>query len=125
MKLIESKIVLKGMRFHSYHGVGAQERLTGNDFMVDLCVHYRIEKAMYSDDLEDTLNYAELYKVVEQEMHTPSCLLERVTGRIAERLFRTFPAIHAVDLRLMKLNPPMGADCDGAGIESHFINDDK
>jgi 7,8-dihydroneopterin aldolase/epimerase/oxygenase len=125
MKLTESKIVLKGMRFHSYHGVVTQERLTGNDFVVDLCVYYPIEKAMCSDSLEDTLNYADLYKVVEQEMHTPSFLLERVSGRIAERLFRTFPSIQAVDLNLMKMNPPMGADCDSAGIESHFINVDK
>ncbi len=123
MTLTESEIILKGMRFHSYHGVGAQEHLTGQNFIVDLRIHYSIEKAMVSDDLEDTLNYADLYKVIRQEMNTPSCLLERVSGRIAERLFRTFPAIRALDLNVMKINPPMGADCEGAGIESHFINE--
>lgn len=123
MKLTDSEIVLKGMRFHAFHGVGAQEHLTGNDYIVDLCVRYSIEKAMYTDDLEDTLNYADLYKIVNQEMQTPSLLLERVTGRIAERLFHAFPSIQAVDMNLMKLNPPIGADCEGALIKSHFIND--
>ena len=28
-------------------------------------------------------------------------------------------------VRLTKVNPPMGADCDGAGVLLHFINDEN
>ena len=47
----------------------------------------------------------------------PRQLLEHVAGRIARRLFQDFPALDAIELKLMKRNPPMGADIDSAGVE--------
>ncbi|MDD6551995.1 MAG: dihydroneopterin aldolase [Prevotellaceae bacterium] len=123
MKYISSYIHLTDLRFHAYHGVLPQERATGNDYRVDLRIKYNIEKAMTSDELFDTLDYSEVFKVVAQEMYVPSQLVERVAGRIGERLFRRFPTIEAIDLKIMKLNPPMGADCGGAGVEVHLEND--
>lgn len=72
---------------------------------------------MDSDSIADTLNYAELLSVVKREMGVPSQLLEHVAGRICRAILTTFPEAEAVDLRLTKINPPMGADCDGAGVE--------
>ena len=42
MKLKESYIVLQDLRFHAYHGVLPQERLTGNDYVVNLRIGYDI-----------------------------------------------------------------------------------
>lgn len=112
-----SFIVLQHVKFHAYHGVLPQERLTGNDYVVDLRLKYDVEAATVSDQVEDTLNYAEVYQLLEQEMAVPSALIERVAGRIADRLERKFPAIQAISLKIMKVNPPMGADCEGAGVE--------
>lgn len=120
MEMSSSFIVLQHVRFHAYHGVLPQERLTGNDYVVDLRVKYDVEAATVSDQVEDTLNYAEVYQLLEQEMAVPSALIERVAGRIAARLERNFPSIQAIDLKIMKLNPPMGADCEGAGVEIHW-----
>lgn len=117
MKLKESYIVLQDLRFHAYHGVLPQERLTGNDYVVNLRIGYDIGDAMLSDDVNDTLNYAEVYQLVSQEMSVPSGLIEHVAGRIGDRLFRLFPKIEKVELKIIKQNPPMGADGDGAGIE--------
>ena len=117
MKLKESYIVLQDLRFHAYHGVLPQERLTGNDYVVNLRIGYDIGDAMLSDDVNDTLKYAEVYLLVWQEMAVPSGLIEHVAGRIGDRLFRLFPKIEKVELKIIKQNPPMGADGDGAGIE--------
>ena len=38
-------------------------------------------------------------------------------------MMKRWPQIAAVDVKLIKINPPMGADCDGAGVELHLIND--
>ena len=73
--------------------------------------------------VEVTLNYAELYEVVKCEMMKPSDLLEHVAGRIGQAVFDTFPQILSLQVSITKLNPPMGADCDGAGVELHLIND--
>ena len=113
------------MRFHAFHGVLPQERVVGGDYEVDLRVRYPLAKAITSDQVEDTLNYASLYSLVEREMKQPSSLLEHVSGRIAEAVSKAFPKVLSIDLTLTKLNPPMGADCDGASVEIHFINDNN
>lgn len=123
MKLKDSYIHLIGMEFHAYHGVLEQERLTGNDYTVDCRIKYDVGKAMTSDDVFDTVNYAEVYKVIAQEMGVPSQLLERVCSRVGDRLFRRFPTIEAIDLKMVKKNPPMGAHCFGAAVEVHLEND--
>jgi dihydroneopterin aldolase len=100
-----------------------QERKVGADFLVSLRVDYPLADAMQSDEVADTLDYAKLYEVVRREMEIPSKLLEHVVGRIAKAIAETFPQVTSIDLSLTKQNPPMGADCTGASVEIHLIND--
>lgn len=123
MAVKSSYILLENVKFYAFHGVLPQERKVGNDYQVSLRIGYDISRAMVSDDVNDTLNYAEVYQLLSQEMSVPSALLERVVGRIGDRLFRKFPAIQSIDLTIIKVNPPMGADSEGAGVEVHLIND--
>ncbi len=123
MRMTSSYISLRNVRFHAFHGVMPQERRVGGDFLVNLRVGYPLEQAMQSDEVSDTLNYAALYEVVKTEMMQPSNLLEHVAGRIADAVVKCFPQVTSIDLDLTKQNPPMGADCDGAGVEIHLIND--
>lgn len=123
MAVKSSYILLENVKFYAFHGVLPQERKVGNDYQVSLRIGYDISRAMVSDEVNDTLNYAEVYQLLSQEMSVPSALLERVAGRIGDRLFRKFPAIQSIDLTIIKVNPPMGADSEGAGVEVHLIND--
>jgi dihydroneopterin aldolase len=77
---------------------------------------------MKTDDVADTLNYAELLEIVKGEMAKPSKLLEHVAGRIGEAVFRQFPQTEAIELTVTKLNPPMGVDSAGASVSVHLIN---
>lgn len=123
MKLMSSKIYLRNVRFHAFHGVLPQEGIVGNDYLVNLVLDYDFSSAMKTDDLQGTLNYAEVYQKVKEEMVVPSKLLEHVAGRIAHRLFSDFPEIQKLQLSITKVNPPMGADSDGAGVEVVLTND--
>ena len=120
MILQSSTISVEKLRIHACHGVMAQEREVGADFLVTIRVHYNIMKAMNTDDVADTLDYAAVYELVRREMAVPSQLLEHVAGRIVQALLRQFPAISSIDLWLTKVTPPMGADCEGAGVEIHL-----
>lgn len=113
----ETYVFLRQVRFHACHGVMPQEQLTGGEFLVDLCVGYPFQQAMETDEVADTLNYAELYQVVKAEMDIPSKLLEHVAGRVVKTIQARFPQVSSIDLKITKKNPPMGADCDGAGVE--------
>ena len=123
MKLMSSKIYLRNVRFHAFHGVLPQEGIVGNDYLVNLLLDYDFSSAMKTDDLQGTLNYAEVYQKIREEMAVPSKLLEHVAGRIAHRLFSDFPEIQKLQLSITKVNPPMGADSDGAGVEVVLTND--
>lgn len=123
MKLMSSKIYLRNVRFHAFHGVLPQEGIVGNDYLVNLVLDYDFSSALKTDDLQGTLNYAEVYQKVREEMAVPSKLLEHVAGRIAHRLFSDFPKIQKLQLSITKVNPPMGADSDGAGVEVVLTND--
>ena len=123
LRIERGYIRLKGVRIHAFHGVMPQERMVGADFIIVLRVGYPLETATASDDVSDTLDYAQLYQLLRREMAIPSSLLEHVAGRIATAIEKTFPQVTSIDLELTKLNPPMGADCKGASVEIHLIND--
>ena len=121
---IKSNIFINGLRLYAFHGVLPQERQVGGEFTVDLRVHYNIYKATETDRVEDTISYADLCDIVKREMAQPSALLEHVAGRIAKTVIQTYPSVESVWLRLTKVNPPMGADCSGAGVELEVINEE-
>ena len=120
MRITSSHIILQEMRFYAYHGVLPQERIVGGDYTVSVEVDVDVTSAIEHDVVDVTLNYAELYEVVQNEMLTPSDLLEHLAGRIGKAIMTAFPQVKAVDLIVMKDNPPMGADCKGAGIKLHI-----
>ena len=115
--LTESYVHIDGIRLHARHGVLPQEQLTGNYYIINVRASYDISRAMQTDDVADTLNYAEVYNIIKEEMSIPSKLIEHVAGRIADRLMDSYSQISSVMLRITKCNPPMGADCNGAGVE--------
>lgn len=104
------------MNFYAYHGVMPQETKVGNRFVVTLVLTAPLEKAVASDELEDTINYAEVYAVVKEQMEIPSKLIEHAAGRILHALKERFPQLAAVELKLSKLNPPFGGDINSASI---------
>ena len=123
MKVISSYIFMDEVRIHAYHGVLPQENEVGQDFLVSARCGLDISPAMEHDMLEVALDYGTLYRLIEREMAKTSQLIEHVAGRIAQCVFSEFPMVTSLDLTIVKLNPPMGGDCKGAGVELHLIND--
>lgn len=95
------------MEFHSYHGCLPQERLEGARYLVDFACEYDISAAAESDNLEDTLNYGTVYKIVAREMAVPSNLLEHVAARIATSIRNTFPEAGVISVKVSKEHPPV------------------
>lgn len=125
MKLLSGEIFIENMRFHACHGVMPQEQATGGDFTVSVKACYPLAQAVETDNVEYTLNYAQVYEIVKNEMATPSKLIEHVAGRIGKKLFEKMPEIQKLTVKVVKNNPPMGADSDGAGVQLHWINNQK
>lgn len=121
--VVKSQISLNSIRLYAFHGVMPQERTVGGWYTVSLTIDYPFSRALQSDDVADTLNYASVLEVVKREMKIPSNLIEHVAGRIVDALFSEFPLIEAIDMVLSKENPPMGGDTMGASVRLSVKND--
>lgn len=113
---MNSKIYIKDLRMHAFHGVLPQEREVGNDYIINVSVAYPFITASLSDNVSDTMNYAEAADVIKREMLVQSNLLENVAYRIAKALLSAFPLATSVEIDLQKIAPPMSFDCAGAGV---------
>jgi dihydroneopterin aldolase len=114
---MEMTIYVKGLRIEAHHGVMPQERIVGNTFEVDIELHTPATTAATVDDnLEGTINYAEVVETVRTEMATASQLLEHVAGRIRRALMQRWPQISGGTVRITKLTPPLGVELAGAGV---------
>jgi dihydroneopterin aldolase len=110
-------IKLQNIRTYSYHGCLLEEGKIGSDYRVDLEVKTDLRKSSISDDLNDTVDYVALNKIVEEEMAIRSKLLEHVANRIIIRIFKELPSVSRILLAVSKLNPPIGGDVEAVTIE--------
>ena len=100
-------IELEGMEFKAYHGCLEQEKIRGNSFTVDFRGELDLSAAAESDNPNDTLNYADIYEIVADEMSIPSELLENVAGRIVKAIEKRFPELSSFSVRVSKKKPPV------------------
>ena len=121
MQATHMYIRLEGMKFYAYHGVLPQENLVGTNYYIDLRLKPEFSRAAETDELEGTVNYADIHAAVKEEMQITSQLLEHVCQRIARRIFHDFPTIETIDISLSKENPPMGACAQRIGVEAYYI----
>jgi dihydroneopterin aldolase len=109
-------IHLSGVEVFAYHGVFPEERENGQRFLVDLDVEYDASRAAQSDDVSDTINYAQLAQMVHDEVAgEPQDLLEAVALRVLSRVFEFPLALHAI-LTIHKPDAPMPVSVGGVSI---------
>lgn len=109
-------IKLKNIRTFSYHGCLVEEGKIGSDYSVDLEIKTDMRKSRETDELEDTVDYVHLNKIVEEEMAIRSKLLEHVAHRIVQRVFKEIASVSTISVAVSKLNPPIGGDVESVTI---------
>ena len=110
------KISLNNLRFYAYHGVEPQEQSVGAWYVINLDMYADVTASMQSDELSDTLNYAQAARIIKEEMQIPSKLMEKVAGRVVDRLQKEFPTMQHLRFTIAKDNPPVCAECSSASI---------
>ncbi|MCR5181347.1 MAG: dihydroneopterin aldolase [Bacteroidaceae bacterium] len=119
MNIHKSQVLIQDLRLFAHHGVLPQERTVGAFFIINLNITADLSLAMCTDELSATISYSAVFELVRAEMAKPSSLLEHVAYRICQSLLDHFPQAEEVELQLLKENPPMGAECTGAGVHVH------
>ena len=104
-------IRITGIKGFGYHGVFESERANGQDFYVDVELEVDLFRASVSDDVKDTINYAEVTDLVLEEITTnPVSLIEKLAGRIAEKIIVTFAQAGRVTVTVHKPHAPVKAE---------------
>lgn len=102
------RIRLNDMVFYGYHGVQPEERMLGQRFQVDVELQVSLRAAGRDDDIQQTVNYVDVYRRVEQILTGPPLkLIEAVAERIAECLLTEFPTTERVSVRVRKPQVPI------------------
>ena len=100
--MASDSIRLTGLTFYGYHGVLPEERQLGQRFVVDLDLILDLAPAGLSDNLNDTVNYSELYRLVRDVVEgAPRTLLESVAEQISAAVLQQSGA-EAVRVRVTK-----------------------
>ena len=111
------RIFLRGMRFMACHGVLPHEREVPQPFEVDVEMGLDLRAAGESDDLDDTVNYAEVYDVVSTVLTvTRKYLIEAIAEEIADDLLRDFDVLRLVRVTVHKPAAPIDGIFSDVGV---------
>ena len=107
MSAMNDRIELTGIRGYGFHGVFEDERLNGQEFVVDLIIHCDLREAGRNDDLASTIHYGELASRVHQLIEgEPLDLIEALAERIAAEVL-TNQIVDKISVTVHKPSAPI------------------
>lgn len=103
-----TRLSIVSAEFFAYHGARKEEHTLGGRYQVDADVEFDASDAVVSDDLSDTVNYEEiLFRINEHMNGEPYDLIETLAFDIAASVLEQFDRVHAVTIRIRKMNVPI------------------
>jgi len=108
---------LNKMTFFAFHGVKPFEKTEGGVYEVDVELSGDLSRPCRTDDLKDTWDIEQLYRLVQKvvtEMRFN--LIEALAEEICYNLLRRFPASQA-RVKVRKIKPPLPGVVDCSEIE--------
>jgi dihydroneopterin aldolase len=102
------KIIVDGIRVYGYHGVLEEENKLGQEFIIDLELFLNLEKAGKTDDLNYTIDYSKVYKIVYNIVKNKKFkLIEALATNIADNLLSNYENIIIIKVRVKKPSAPI------------------
>ncbi|MEB3767835.1 dihydroneopterin aldolase [Acinetobacter sp. MD2] len=108
-------ILIEGLKVETVVGCFAWERKILQPLLLDLVVEHRLQAAALSDELVDTVNYAQICELCAEVIQTAQPkLIEHAAHLVLEKLFQTFDGISRIRLTIRK--PAIIAEAHSVGI---------
>lgn len=110
-------IRVTGIKAFGYHGVLPHEATDGQEFTVDLVVTLDLRAASVFDDLNQTINYADLAQIAHDNIVGERVqLIERLAGRIADEISSAYSQITSVSVTVHKPHAPVAVDFENISV---------
>ena len=105
------------MEFFGCHGCGEEERQHSQPFIVDAELYMDLSKSGKSDDINDTVDYVQVFKEIEKIITgQPRNLIEAIAEDITKILLEKFSLIDSIKLTIRKPKPPVVLSFAGAAV---------
>jgi len=95
-------IYLNDLLFNGFHGVYPAEKKIGNTFKVDVRIQM-MPPTKTIHKLEDTIDYVQVYALIQKIMAVPTPLLETIVANIADQILAAQPIAESVYVKITKL----------------------
>jgi|SRR5690625_4381268 len=106
------------MQFYGYHGLFEPEKKLGQRFFVDVDLYTSLKVAGESDNMEDSIDYGEVFHTIEKIVEgEPKNLIEAVAEEIAVALLATFVKLDACRIEVTKPDPPIRGHYDAVSVQ--------
>jgi dihydroneopterin aldolase len=105
---VSDRIEIRGLRVRGHHGVLPEERRDGQEFVIDVALTVDTRPAAASDDLAQTVDYADLARrLAEVVSGEPVDLVETLAQRLAD-VCLSDGRVAATEVRVHKPQAPVG-----------------
>ncbi len=111
-------LFIDNLEVFANHGLFEEENKLGQKFIFDIECELNYKKAMFSDEMTDSISYADIAEVVVKTATTNTFnLLERLAGEILKNIFTEFPQIENINLKINKPGAPIKYHFEKCGVE--------
>lgn len=100
------RISLNKLLFVGYHGLYPEEKKLGNNYAVEVDMVFNPKQGLI-DQLDQTIDYVNVYAIVKKWMEIPTPLLETLVGKIADDILFSQPLANTVFVKITKLHLPI------------------
>ena len=99
-------IHLHKILFYSYHGIHDEEKILGNEYELSADVQFYEEQEVIHS-IQQTINYVDIYQIMQQRMSVPSPLLETIIMDIGTSIKKKYDKVRSISIHLKKIHPPV------------------
>jgi len=114
-------VALNDVRCFALHGYYPEEQLTGTEFLVSVEVTF--VPSGDTEDLERTVNYEVINKVIQEEMRSTKKMLESVVKMILDRVIAAYPFVQTAKAGIKKMHPPMPGEIDHSFVQLAYTSE--
>ena len=109
---------LNDLKFNSFHGIHEEEKILGNDYLIDLSAEFHEDQHVIMS-IHDTINYVDIYNIIKERMSIPTPLLETVIMEIGNEIRIEFPKAKSISISIKKMYPPVEGIEGSASVSWH------
>ena len=108
-------ITVEGIRIFAYHGHLPEEAALGGHFFVNVWVTADTSQVEKTDNLNHTVDYVKIIKIVKEQMAIRADMIEVPARRIVDGIL-SLKNVQKVKVEVEKNNPPIDATFDKISV---------